>query len=174
MEAADWDLARDCSYTDADGNYYSGDCATQEDIDDGWATYASAQAEVDDIQTEVDEEQSSYCSQQIIPTDDCSGSSSLVRGSQASSLSETAAPSDGSVVHGGPFAADAGLGCLGASIAYGVSLGATGLTFLGLSVVLTSEAPPVTAVVAACGAVVLAAASVAGAAISLGECLYGG
>lgn len=65
-----------CEYTDEYGDW-SGDCATQADIDDALATVAALDSDLDGLESEAAAAQSNYCGEQFEPDPDVCGGSHL-------------------------------------------------------------------------------------------------
>ncbi|MGH7655167.1 MAG: hypothetical protein ACREN6_10945 [Gemmatimonadaceae bacterium] len=169
--------ATDCSMTSPyDGLYYEGDCATQEDIDDGYAEIASMDDEINgDYDEAVDDCNASPDPSQCTATDETAGSGLPERAATTFGLEMLEDGSDGysmlpsvgliSAERGcssAPSLSSSGLlsdtrnHCFQQAIDAAAGVAGWGLAKYGAYLVLTAEVdPPVGAVVAAVGGSIL-------------------
>ena len=191
----------DCEYTDPDGVYWSGACATQQEIDDGLATLIALQEDVEGIQTETDAEWHSICTSRPEMCEEPYEDEDVIESSAGTGVElAVASPYVLTNMAGSQLAitnlsfnkrseADVTymencgqmspvgqqvapfISCYSSGIAYAGSLGAFGLRIARLSALLGMAAPPAGAIGEAIGWGVITAGAVAGSAIALHECL---
>lgn len=162
----------DCEYTDADNYYWSGECATQEDIDDAYATAVALDSDSDGAQAEIDVDVD-YCRKFL---DSCYETEPNFLTSERRSVPQPlwSASLPASSGHG-PYAAEACSyfqDCTEQAVAAAAAVAAYGWKAYKLWGVISAVAPPINAIGdAIIGATTtLAAVVVAGSALK--RCVY--
>lgn len=172
-----------CEYTDPDNVYYSGECATQQELDDAAAATAAMVSDVDGVVAEVSADSTSYClahqedyeycAEQLSSVDHSSSLFQYDEDGAASELYGLGGPSadcapTGQLRGASPVGT---FGCHGQGVMYASAIANWGFRLFRLNTVVRAVAPPVGAVVDAIAAGILASAAVVGAGMILSSCM---
>lgn len=169
-----------CEYTDPDGVFWSGTCATQQQIDEAWVISIALQEDADAIEAEIQQATLLYCHQNPL---DCPLDS---EDDNAANFA-LAMMTGGDELVGGPYQPDAcfamgsavgedftlsvvALGCGYRAAAYAGALVTFGRLAFKLNTVLRAGAPPAGAVADAVVAAVVAGGAVVTAGVWLHDC----
>ena len=169
-----------CEYTDDENVYFSGDCATQQEIEDAAAYSVATEATAAEVDEEVndhvgactwDEQRELYL---CVPWGGLSsmpspGSSAAVPTDVLADAASVNTPASAAMTI--PAEARVPNSCGDNIIAYGSALAVTGFRFWKLKNVFQAAAPPAAAITEAVFWTGIAIAAVAGTAIALHDCL---